>query len=75
MRNAGLAQLGEHHVYTVEVGGSSPSARTRPAVGQVITAVETTSCVNTLYRTGLRDDFDGEMDSCFLTPIVQQKRK
>ena len=28
MRNAGLAQLGEHHVYTVEVGGSSPSART-----------------------------------------------
>lgn len=52
MRNAGLAQLGEHHVYTVEVTGPSPVPRTRPAVGQVITAVETTSCVNTLYRAG-----------------------
>lgn len=29
---AGLAQLGEHHVYTVEVGGSNPSARTIEAI-------------------------------------------
>lgn len=52
-QNAGLAQLVRAlDLHSRGFGGSIPSARTRPAVGQVITAVETTSCVNTLYRAG-----------------------
>ena len=39
-----LAQLGERHVYTVDVGGSIPSPPTKTPSGGVVQLVRTPAC-------------------------------